>query len=202
MNTERKQNTALPKRQHLHLTEYDYAQQGAHFVAVCTKGKACLFGNVVGDEMVLNDAGRMVEQCWNAIPEHFPQVGLDYYVVMPNHVHGILFIGDAPGIVGAKNFSPVRLSKTSNNIQDQRPLGTSKTIGSIVRGFKTGITKWMRQHTSMHNVWQRNYFERVIRNERELNGIREYIEKNPLRWALDQKNPESATPCKITHEGE
>lgn len=121
---------------------------------------------------------------------------------MPNHVHGIVFIGDAPGIVGAKNFSPVRLSKTSNNNQDQRPSGTWKTIGSIVRGFKIGVTKWMRQHTSTHTIWQRNYFERVIRNERELNGIREYIEKNPQRWSLDRENPEYNSPRERTHEGE
>lgn len=201
MKTESKQDNPLPKRKHLRLQEYDYAQEGAYFVTVCTNGKVCLFGDIVDGKMVLNDAGLMVEKCWNAIPEHFPHVGLDYYVVMPNHVHGILFIGDAPGMVGAKNFSPVRLLKNRNNNQDQRPSGTSKTIGSIVRGFKIGVTKWMRQNTSTHKVWQRNYFERVIRNERELQEVREYIVNNPLKWALDRENPEYASHRERTQAG-
>ncbi|ACF46473.1 conserved hypothetical protein [Prosthecochloris aestuarii DSM 271] len=180
----------LRKRKHLRLSEYDYAQEGAYFVTVCTQDKKCLFGDVVDTAMVLNDAGEMVERCWQEIPVHFPHVALDCFVVMPNHVHGIVFIGDASDIVGAKNFSPLRLSKPCNNIQNQKPSGTSKTIGSIVRGFKIGVTKWMRQNTSTHKVWQRNYFERVVRHERELHDVRTYIANNPLKWALDHENPD------------
>ena len=187
-----KQKQALPKRKNLRLPEYDYAQQGAYFVTVCTKDKACLFGDIVDDEMMLNDAGVIVEKCWNDIPVHFPRVELDQFVVMPNHIHGILFIGDSSSIVGAKNLSPLRSSQTQKAYPGQKPRGTSKTIGSIVRGFKIGITKWMRQHTSVYFVWQRNYYERVIRNERELNDIREYIVNNPLKWALDHENPDYA----------
>ena len=189
---ENKQKQALPKRKNLRLPEYDYAQQGAYFVTMCTKDKACLFGDIVDDEMMLNDAGVVVEKCWNDIPVHFPRVELDQFVVMPNHIHGILFIGDSSPIVGAKNLSPLRSSQIQKTYPGQKPCGTSKTIGSIVRGFKIGVTKWMRQHTSVYFVWQRNYYERVIRNERELNDIREYIVNNPLKWALDHENPDYA----------
>jgi len=104
--------------------------------------------------------------------------------VMPNHVHGILFVGDS---VGAKNLSPLQRA--------QQPRGTSKTIGSIVRGFKIGVTKWFRKNMvgaknlSPLHVWQRNYYEHIIRNEAELNRIREYIINNPAGWDADQENP-------------
>lgn len=117
----------------------------------------------------------MVERCWDDIPNHFPHVELDEFMVMPNHVHGIVVIADSPSSVGAKNFSPLQ----------NRPHGTSKTIGSIVRGFKIGVTKLMRQYTDVHNVWQRNYWEHVVRNEQELNHIREYIRDNPANWSMD-----------------
>jgi len=102
-------------------------------------------------------------------------VELDAWVIMPIHVHGIITI------VGAKNFSP--LPPTG------RPMGTSKTIGSIIRGFKIGVTKWMRQNNVIHDVWQRNYYEHIVRNKKELNQIREYIQHNPLQWHLDRENP-------------
>jgi REP element-mobilizing transposase RayT len=96
---------------------------------------------------------------------------------MPNHVHGILTIVDSP-TVGANNHSPF-----------QRPRGTSKTLGSIIRGFKIGVTKWMRNHTTFKDVWQRNYWEHIVRNESELASLREYIRNNPGKWELDRLNP-------------
>ena len=165
-------------RRSIRLKNYDYSQAGAYFVTVCTHARACVFGDVVDGAMVLNDAGKVAAQCWQAIPEHFPHVALDVFVVMPNHVHGILFIHDAPESVGANNYLP-------------SPRGTSKTVGAVVRGFKIGVTKWMRCHTAARDVWQRNYYEHVIRNEASLLQIREYINNNPLQWALDCENPQN-----------
>ncbi|WP_197910303.1 transposase [Desulfosarcina ovata] len=127
--------------------------------------------------MRLNDAGQKAHDCWHEIPEHFPHVSLDEFVVMPNHVHGILFMKEGV-TVGAKNFSPLQ--------PDHQPHGTSKTIGSVIRGFKIGVTKWMRENTPIHNVWQRNYWEHIIRSEPELSGLREYIRNNQVRWTLDR----------------
>ena len=126
-----KYNPDVHHRRSIRLHGYDYAQPGAYFVTVCTQNRRCLFGGVMGGAMRLNAAGRVVEKCWHNIPSHFPHVALDAFVVMPNHVHGILRIVDAS--VGAKNFSPLQTG--------QRPHGTTKTIGSVIRGFKIGVTK-------------------------------------------------------------
>ena len=139
--------------------------------------------------MVLNDAGKSADDCWQEIPNHFPNAILHEYVIMPNHVHGIVqLVGanqyspddDLPNspkndddTIRAKGFSPLRMSP-------------SKTIGSIVRGYKIGVTKWMRQNTDVYDVWQRNYYEHIIRNERSFQHIAEYIVNNPNRWNEDK----------------
>jgi len=189
-------------RRSLRLSGYDYSQNGAYFVTVCTQNRECLFGKIENGEMRLNDTGRMVCQCWQDIPLHFPNVLNDGFVVMPNHFHGILFIVGA--IVGAKNVSPLQAKNVSplqaknvsplqaknvSPLQGQRTDGTSKTIGSIVRGFKIGVTKWMRNDYPGKNVWQRNYFEHIIRDDDDLNRIRKYIVENPAKWEIDRENP-------------
>lgn len=174
-----------PQRHHrrsIRLNGYDYSRAGAYFVTVCTKGRACLFGDIVHGLMVLNEAGRVVDECWKDIPSHFPQVELDEFVVMPNHIHGIVRIMDA---VGAKHLSP---------LPSRRP-GTSHTLGSVIRGFKIGVTKWMRANTDVHDVWQRNYHEHIIRDEASLNRIREYMANNPASWADDAENPDHVRPA-------
>ncbi|XPS82455.1 hypothetical protein Dvar_04730 [Desulfosarcina variabilis str. Montpellier] len=167
----------IHKRRSIRLPGYDYASTGAYFITICTHQHECLFGIIDDGHLHLNDTGQMAQTCWNEIPDHFPHVRLDAFVVMPNHVHGILFISKNV-IVGAKNFSPLQPNRQAK--------GTSKTIGSVIRGFKVGVTKWVRQNTSIQNVWQRNYWEHVIRSEPELKGLREYIHNNPNRWSLDR----------------
>ena len=107
-------------RHSLRLKDFDYSQTGAYFLTLCTQKRACLFGDVVDGEMRLNDAGRVVEQCWLEIPNHFPRLDLDAFVVMPNHVHGILVITDGP--VGAKDFSPYTTTKRRHVGQRGRSL--------------------------------------------------------------------------------
>ena len=184
-------------RHSIRLPGYDYSQAGAYFVTICAKNRECLFGEVGNGMMRLNDAGNVAQRCWQDIPCHFPHAELDEFVIMPNHVHGIVVIVDRDADdrdaddrdnrddrdIGAKNFSPLR----------QPPNGTSKTIGSIVRGFKIGVTKWMRQNMPVQTVWQRNYYEHVIRNEDSLDRIRLYVVENPARWAYDRENPEPAS---------
>ncbi|MEM3554650.1 MAG: transposase [Candidatus Micrarchaeaceae archaeon] len=206
-----------PQRHHrrsIRLPGYDYTQPGAYFVTLVTQDRECLFGEIVDGEMHLNDAGHVAERCWRDIPAHFPHITLDVFVIMPNHVHGILWIvgddmagaknfsphprtrgenaGDDPGddmAVGAKNFSPLPPPPPTPSLP---PRGTSKTIGSVVRGFKIGVTKWFRQNTSIYTVWQRNYYEHIIRDEEDLRRIRQYIRDNPARWAMDHENPANA----------
>ena len=143
---------------------------GAYFVTICTWQRECLFGHVVNGEMRLNDAGEIARRCWADIPDHFPSVKLDAFVVMPNHVHGIIVIQGR----GEKSFAPTSTAPTTTIAQSP-----SRTIGSIVRGFKIGVTKWFRANTDLHSIWQRNHHEHVVRNEEELEAIREYILGNP-----------------------
>jgi len=182
---------------------YDYAQAGAYFVTICTCRHQCLFGRVVDDAMELNAAGLAVASCWRAIPAHYPDIVLDAFVVMPNHMHGILMISSN---VGANNHSPVGgRDHTGANVYSPLPTderaapmhrrivrarGTSRTVGAVVRGFKIGVTKWMRQNTDVPDVWQRDYYEHVIRSEQQLCRIRRYIEANPANWMLDHENPQ------------
>ena len=163
------------KRNSIRLKEFDYSAEGAYFVTICVQDQKCIFGKIIDGRMELNDVGMTVEKCWNEISKHFHHVKSYEFIVMPNHVHGILFIIHA---VGAKNLSPLR---TVSN-----PCGTSKTIGSIIRGFKIGVTKWMRCNNKIRDIWQRNYYEHIIRNENDLNSIREYIMNNPQQWEKDE----------------
>ncbi len=178
-------NPIIHRRKSIRLQGYDYSQAGAYFITVCTHNRVPLFGEIVDGVMVLNTAGQIVEKCWCAIPEHFPQVTLDEFVVMPNHVHGIITIGTT---VGANDYLPQPSDETptqSNETPQPLQHGTSRTIGSMVRGFKIGVTRWFRANTDIHAVWQRNYYEHIIRHEDAYLKIAEYIQTNPQRWDTD-----------------
>lgn len=163
----------------MRLKGYDYAQGGAYFVTVCTYNRECLFGDVQDGKIQLNDAGRMVEQCWLSITDHFPQVNLDAFVVMPNHVHGVIVING----VGAQFIAPKPLQP------NQGAINRAPTLGDMVRAFKARSTRGIRQQKNRHFGWQRNYYEHIIRDENSLARIRKYIINNPLQWALDRENP-------------
>jgi len=141
-------------RQSIRLQGYDYTQPGAYFITIVTHDRACLFGEIVNGEMRINECGERAQQCWLEIPDHFPQTQLDEFVIMPDHIHGIIIINDFP-MVGAKNFSPLPFESSSRSCQSSprsniTPFRSpSQTIGSIVRGFKIGVTKWMRQNTDI-----------------------------------------------------
>lgn len=175
-------------RRSVRLRGYDYSRAGAYFITICAQNRRCLFGSITEGAMVLNDAGRAVADCWLQIPDHFAHVELDEYVVMPNHIHGIVII------VGANNYSPLQ-SNHDSPVQSNdysplpanasHPTGTARTIGSMVRGFKIGVTQWYRQRSVPSKIWQRNYWDHIIRNESELIRIRRYILDNPIQWQQD-----------------
>lgn len=167
-------------RQSIRLRGFDYASPGAYFVTIVTQSRECLFGDVVAGVMVLNDAGHVADMCWRAIPTHFPHTTLDTYQIMPNHVHGIIWITDRPtNGVGVENFQPLRVNRYQYVIP--------KSFPSIVRGYKIGVTIGIRQFHSWF-AWQRNYWEHIIRNDDELNRIRQYIMDNPRNWEMDPEH--------------
>ncbi len=190
-------------RRSYRLKGYDYSLPGKYFVTLVTKGRECLFGNVTNKKMILNDAGKNAEGFWLSIPEHYPNVVLDAFIIMPNHVHGIIIITDGKNNntvsgkprVRVQNFEPLPVVRY-NKDTPREPLPvvrhTKKTrqkneyqhiiprsLGSIVRGYKTGVTKWFRKNTEIHDVWHRNFYDHIIRSEEELWKIRRSIQHNP-----------------------
>ena len=144
-------------------------------------------GNVVDGEMKMNQFGKIVKECWEEIPDHFQHVELDEFVVLPNHVHGIIIIVGEQCSVGARHAVPLH-----NNERQREQFGrpTRGTLPTIIRSFKSATTKRVNEirNSQGEPVWQRNFYERIIRNEKELNRIREYIFNNPARWNEDKDN--------------
>ena len=187
-------NPNIHHRKSIRLKGYDYSQAGLYYITICVKDRRCLFGNIENREMILNDAGRIANECWLNIPEHFPNVVLHEHVIMPNHVHGII------ELVGANNHSPemdlpesfcdeMGAKNVSNEMgaKNVSPLRSpSKTVGSIVRGYKIGVTKWFRSNGNMGNIWQRNYWEHIIRDDQSYQRISGYIIDNPKNWDNDK----------------
>jgi REP element-mobilizing transposase RayT len=182
-------------RRSIRLDGYDYANPGAYFITIYVHERRCLFGDVAGDEMHLNEAGSMIQAEWNRLSERFPFVILDQLVVMPNHIHGLLGIDGNDHRRGEPCVRP--LSDRGKGEHKVRPDGTSTdSLGRIVQAFKSITTNayisgvkqraWARfeQH-----LWQSNYFEHIVRDNRSLYEIREYIFTNPQRWAMDRENP-------------
>jgi REP element-mobilizing transposase RayT len=171
-------------RRSIRLKDYDYASEGAYFVTTVTQGRVCIFGEIVDGKMRLNRYGEIVQEWWNEIPIHFPNVEIGAFVIMPNHVHGIIFILDQrTGAVFPLHNGP-------------KPLRIS-TLGQIIAYFKYQSTKEMNLADGTGTIakfWQRNYYERIIRNEKELKQKTDYILDNPSRWHVDQENLTKKSP--------
>lgn len=177
-------------RRSIRIPHFDYSQPGYYFVTVCTEDRKEYFGNVESGVMCLSEIGAVAERCLRDIPNHFDNVELDEIVVMPNHVHMVTAIVSR---VGAQHIVP--LPDQRNTFQHVVP----GSLGSIIRGFKIGVTKWSRENGKPFG-WQPNYYEHIIRNERSLERIREYITHNPLKWELDVENPKCVNLDKRYYE--
>ena len=179
-----------PERHHrrsIRLKGYDYSQAGAYFVTVCTHDRACVFGDVVDGEMRLNEYGAIVKDEWLRTDTLRENVVIDEYIIMPNHIHGIVIImGDGRGTLQRASTGPIRA--THRVAPTARGL-ISNSIGAIIGQFKSIVTKDVRKMGFRYFKWQRNYYEHVIRNEDKLNRTREYVLNNPLQWQFDRENP-------------
>lgn len=158
----------LAERKPLRLPGFDYSTPGAHFVSICTLGKRCLFGRVVSGRVLLSAMGEIVEEEWLITAERRPYVALDAHVVMPNHVHGLIFIKEHVQTVGG----PACAS------------GRRHSLSSIVGGFKAAASRRIAQSSEENRcvIWQRSYHEHVVRDSEKLDAIRAYIATNPARW--------------------
>ena len=172
-------------RRSIRLQGYDYSQAGGYFFTVCTRKRECIFGDVVTGQMRLNEAGRIVQSVCDSLPSFYDGIELDAFVVMPNHVHGVIVI-DAG--VGAIHESPLRLEPGSAvRIGHRRRMLLSKIIGR----FKMVSAKQINALRGLAGtaLWQRNYYEHVVRDEESLSRIRQYIVDNPAQWEFDEENP-------------
>ncbi len=186
-------NPATHRRRSIRLKGYDYSQKGAYFVTICAHNRERLFGGIVDGEMRLNDAGYAVEKWWLELPHKFPLVKMDEYVIMPNHFHGIVVIVGADlRVCPTPCINPKTLS--DKHIKGEH---VGSPLHKMIQWFKTMTTNEYIRAVKRYELpflhggfWQRNYYERIIRNEQELNKIREYIINNPLKWSLDSENPD------------
>lgn len=151
-------------------------------MTICTQNRECFFGVAADGEIQLNDAGQLVQTAWRQLPSRFPSISLDAFVVMPNHIHGIILVGT--------QF----IAASANRGNDRGAMNRTPTLGEIVRAYKAGSTRMIRKIVNANFAWQRNYYEHVIRDEQSFNRIRQYILDNPARWDVDRENPQVMTP--------
>jgi REP element-mobilizing transposase RayT len=180
-----KYNPNIRHRRSIRLKEYDYSQSGAYFVTICMHNKKCLLGKVKNGNIELSIPGQIIKKWWLELPHKFPNIKIDEYIVMPNHLHGIISI--------VKRNVGADLCVCPNNKGEH----IGSPLQKIIQWFKTMTTNEYIRRIKREGLppfhdkfWQRNYYEHVIRNEYKLNKIREYIQNNPLRWYLDKENPE------------
>jgi REP element-mobilizing transposase RayT len=167
-------------RKSIRLPGYDYSQAGAYYITIVTYHRDCLFGEIVNEEMILNDFGKIADECWRAIPEHFPFVELGAYVIMPNHVHGIIVIHD----MGRRGAALLRPYDNPHKI-NVKP----GSLGAIVRSYKSAVSYRIGREHNTTGIWQRNYYEHIIRDEEEMRNKTHYINANPSLWDEDDNHP-------------
>ncbi len=176
-----KYNPDIHHRRSIRLKGYDYSQAGLYFITICTQNRLCLFGEIVDDDggttiCALNEYGRIAEKEWIKTSKMRPNIRLDVFVIMPNHMHGIIEIADGRGT----------MHRAPTVEQFGKP--TSNTIPTIIRGYKSSVTKQINILRNQPGVpvWQRNYYEHIIRDEKSCYQIWEYVQTNPLKWQDDK----------------
>lgn len=181
-------NPEIHHRKSIRIKEYDYTKEGFYFVTICCHEHQCLFGRIIKGEMVLNECGRMIKKWYIELENKFPNFKNHSIIVMPNHIH---FIMELTTTVGAD----LCVCPYKNHVNNQNELGehTGSPLHSIIQWFKTMSTNEYIRNVKTKNwppfkkrLWQRNYYEHIIRNEQSYNQIVEYIHTNPLKWEFDK----------------
>jgi len=180
-------------RRSIRLPNYDYTQAGAYFVTVVTHNRENIFGGVVDGEMRLNECGEIAQREWERLPKRFKHIELGAFVIMPNHAHGIIIIHDngrgTADYAAHDNLQDPRRAPTTTTEKFGKPV--SGSIPTIIRSYKSAVAlrvNYVRSGDSTP-VWQRNYHEHIIRNDREMGNVWRYIESNPVLWEDDEENP-------------
>jgi putative transposase len=202
----------LRSRKNIRLKGYDYRRSGAYYVTICTHDRSMLFGDVVDGIMVPNAIGNIVQQCWDAIPDHMPMVVCDAFVVMPNHVHGIIVITDVAadgagtggGAVGAANSPTLQNTGPADGVgtvgefadptTPRHPpvaIMVKNSLGHIMQTFKAAVSRQVYREGLLPRgrpIWQSRYYDRIIRDDGAYRRIADYIRNNPANWGKDRFN--------------
>jgi putative transposase len=165
-------------RRPVRLKGYDYSTPGTYFVPVVTNGYKCIFGKIIDTEMHNNHLGEIVSACWFGIPDHFSGIEVEPFVLMPNHIHGIITILDDDRR-GTIYRAPTK---------EEFGQPTVRSIPTIVRTFKAAVSRVANEDMGIKKIWQRNYYEHIIRNQMEMEQINDYIQTNPASWEKDPEN--------------
>lgn len=177
--------TKKPQRKLNRWDEYNYNNDGYYFITICAHKFLRYFGKISGEQMVLNQVGKIAAECWRQIPEHFPEIELDEFVIMPNHLHGII------SIVGNRH-QPDRLAGAYSESNTKNTRRQNQQIPIIIGSFKSVVSRSInKKFTDLNFHWQKSYYDHIVRSTGELGRIEWYIVNNPARWALDRNNPEN-----------
>jgi len=174
-------------RRSIRLKGYDYSSTGGYFVTLVAFQREFLFGDIVDGEMRLNSLGRIVKECWDEIPSHFPNAGTDAFVVMPNHLHGIIMLYEYIRSDASARRGTIYRAPTPTIEQFGKP--TVGSLPTILRTFKAAVTRRASRELDSANIWQRNYYEHIIRNQTDFERIAGYTLANPANWDTDEENP-------------
>ena len=191
---------ARPAREANRLKQYDYSQAGYYFVTICIQDRVCLLGDIVNDNMILNDAGKMIENSWRQLPEYYDGVEIDSCQIMPNHLHGSLILSDVG--TGPRACPETTQPSVGTGLRacPEQPQGVvpAMSLSDVIGRFKSFTTNRYIDGVKHHQwppfdkiLWQRSFYDHVIRKNEDLNRVREYIRNNPLKWALDKENPDN-----------
>ncbi len=186
-----KYDPAIHQRKSIRLKDYDYSQAGGYYVTIVAQGRECLFGEIRAGEMVLNEAGRMILKWWNELPNKFPSITLDAFVIMPNHFHGIILIHETVGAdlrvcPGAGAHTGAPLPRPNASLSHIIQWFKTMTTNEYIRGIKQ--SGWL---PFAGKLWQRNYYEHIIRDQSDYERIAYYIAVNPTKWDEDDENPQA-----------
>jgi|SRR3990172_10836376 len=183
------------KHKQFRLKNYDYSQNGGYFITICTKERVEYFGRIIENEIHLNEIGKRTKYFWDDIPNRFNYVHLDEFIVMPNHIHGIVII--AKNTNNPDNFHEIEITepmiKSSEYIHSGIHSLIKNSISSIINHLKGNVKRWCNKNGFEEFNWQARFYDHIIRNEKSLNNIREYIFNNPIKWYQENRNNENYT---------
>jgi len=170
----------------IRLPHWDYSWEAFYYVTICIKDRVCCLGEVKDDKVYLSEIGEIVFKCWLEIPEHFDKAGLDDWIIMPNHLHGIIIIKD-------NDFGLKNCRDTTCHVSTERKFGymQPKSLSSMIQAFKSSVKRECNKKDLAYFQWQPNYYEHIIRTEDDYARIKDYIVNNPINWEFDRNNPKN-----------